>query len=425
MRRAVLLVVSCMALGVATIAPTMANAAFPQCPAVNRDASCQFLITVTGKGVQVTQDPAQGPYDGEDDALIGIQNASSKAISAIPLSAENALFGFEVDGLCSPGTAPIAPGCVVLTRNSAGTPTAHPGAPCPPETEACGFQPPAGEPAGVTYPSGFNGYGANGDAVTGYEGPTSWFSSIAPTFNSGTVNFSPALAPGASTYFSLESPPTGKTITVGTPSSLTTVLSGGGQTGATVTVAAGTPVTDAATVGGTGAGSASGEVTYAIYKDPACTALAAQAGGAPVTNGVGGPSTPVATLAAGTYYWLASYSGDINNQAAASACGTERLIVAKKASLGLPSSRKCVSKRHFIVHPRAPRHVKLVHVEVRINGKLVKSGSLSKRHTSVDLRGLPKGTFHVELITLSSTGQLFGDGRTFHTCVPGHHKKKK
>jgi hypothetical protein len=55
----------------------------------------------------------------------------------------------------------------------------------------------------------------------------------------------------------------------------------------------------------------------------------------------------------------------------------------------------------------------------------VTSSSLSRRHTFVDLRGLPKGTFHVELITLSSTGQLFGDGRTFHTCVPGHHKKKK
>ena len=68
--------------------------------------------------------------------------------------------------------------------------------------------------------------------------------------------------------------------------------------------------------------------------------------------------------------------------------------------------------------------MKLVHVEVRINGKLVKSGPLNKRHTFVDLRGLPKGTFHVELITTSSTGQLFGDGRTFHTCVPGHHKKK-
>lgn len=425
MRRAAILVVSCLALGLAALAPSMADA-FPQCPAVNKDTGCQFLITVTNKGVQVTQDPAQGPYDGEDDALIGIQNASSRAISSIPLSAENSLFGFETDGLCHPGAEPIAPGCVVLTKDSGGTPTEHPGASCPPETSSCGFPPPAGEPAGVTFTGvSISGFGANGDAVTGYEGPTSWFTNLAPTSNSGTVNFSPALAPGASTYFSLESPPTGKTITVGSPSSVTTLLSGGGQTGASITVAAGTPVTDSATVGGTGGPTAAGEVTYAIYKDPACTALVAQAGGGLVTNGAGGPSAPQSKLAPGTYYWLASYTGDINNQAAASVCGSEKLIVARKASLGLPSGKKCVSKRHFVVHPRAPHHVKLVHVVVHINGKLVKSGSLSKRHTAVDLRGLPKGTFHVELITTSSTGQLYGDGRTFHTCVPGHHKKKK
>ena len=98
--------------------------------------------------------------------------------------------------------------------------------------------------------------------------------------------------------------------------------------------------------------------------------------------------------------------------------------MAHKANLGLPSSKVCVSKRHFIVHPRAPRHVTLVHVEVLINGKLAKSGALDRRHTTVDLRGLPKGTFKVSLITRSSAGQLYEDGRTFHTCVPGHHKKK-
>jgi hypothetical protein len=42
----------------------------------------------------------------------------------------------------------------------------------------------------------------------------------------------------------------------------------------------------------------------------------------------------------------------------------------------------------------------------------------------VDLRGLPKGTFKVSLITTSSTGGTYEDSRTFHTCVPGHHKKK-
>jgi hypothetical protein len=424
MRRIAILVGACAALALLCIAPAGASAAFTQCPAVDKDTSCQFLITVTNKGVQVVQDPTQSPYDGEDDALIGIQNSSSKAIASIPLSAENTLFGFESDGLCSPGTPPIAPNCAVLTKNSSGSATEHPGSPCPPETEACGYQPPAGEPAGVTFTSSINGFGANGDAVTGYEGPTSWFSGIAATFNSGTVNFSPALVPGAFTYFSLEAPPTGKTIVVGTAATLTTSLSGGGQTGATITVPQGTPVTDAATVAGAGAATAGGEVTYSVYKNPTCTVLAAQAGGAVVTNGLAGSSAAQSKLAPGTYYWLASYSGDVNDQAATSACGTEKLIIAHKASLGLPPSRKCVSKRHFIVHPRAPRHLKLVHIEVLINGKLVKSGALNKRHSFVDLRGLPKGTFHVLLVTLASNGQPYADGRTFHTCVPKKHKMK-
>jgi hypothetical protein len=425
MRRGLVLIVLGTVWGVAMLAPSGAGAAFTQCPAVDKDTSCQFLITVTDKGVAVAEDPTQHPFDGEDDALIGIQNGSSKAIASIPLSAENTLFGFESDGLCSPGSEPIAPGCVVLTKNSSGSPTEHPGNSCPPEKEACGFQPPAGEPTGVTFTSSINGYGANGDAVTGYEGPTSWFSGIAPTFNSGVVNFSPPLAPGAATYFSLEAPPTGKTIVVGVAATLPTVPSGGGSSGAAITVAQGTPVTDTATVGGPGGATAGGEVTYAVYKDPACTVPAAQAGGALVTNGVAGPSAPQSKLAPGTYYWQASYGGDVSNQAAKSVCGSEKLTVARKASLGLPSSKKCVSKRHFIVHPRAPRHLKLIHVEVLINGKLVKAGPLNKRHTFVDLRGLPKGTFHVLLVTLASNHQPYADGRTFHTCVPGHHKKKK
>ena len=421
MRRIAVVGASSVALAIMSLALSVASAAaFPGCPAVAHDTGCQFLITVSNSGVQVAQDPAQGPYDGEDDALIGIVNSSSKAIASIPLSAENSLFGFESDGICSPGTPPVAPGCVVLPKNSSGAATVNPGKPCPPETEACGYPP----PAGVTFTSGTIGYGANGDAVTGYEGPTSWFSGIASTSSSGVVNFSGGLAPGGSTYFSLESPPTGKSITVGNPSTLTTTLSGIGQSGASVTVGQGTPVTDTATVGGAGAPTASGTVSYAVYKDPTCKSLAAQAGTGTVTNGVARPSTAISKLAPGTYYWQASYSGDVNNQASVSACGSEKEIVARKASLGLPPSGICLSKRHFIVHPRAPRHATLTHVEVFINGKLVKSGPLNGRHTTVDLRGLPKGTFKVSLITLTSTRQPYEETRTFHTCVPGHHKKK-
>jgi hypothetical protein len=106
-----------------------------------------------------------------------------------------------------------------------------------------------------------------------------------------------------------------------------------------------------------------------------------------------------------------------------SPCGAEVLVVAVKATtLGLPSGHECLSKRHFLVHPRAPKGVKLVSVEVQINGKRVSKGKLSNHATNVSLVGLPKGTFKVALITKSSKGQTYEEVRTFHTCVP---KKRK
>ena len=51
----------------------------------------------------------------------------------------------------------------------------------------------------------------------GYEGPTSWFSNVTSNTSSGQVNFSPAIPPGGTTYFSLEEPPVGGNLNVGTP----------------------------------------------------------------------------------------------------------------------------------------------------------------------------------------------------------------
>ena len=45
--------------------------------------------------------------------------------------------------------------------------------------------------------------------------PTTWFSNVSSDLSSGTVNFSPALLPGQSTYFSLEEPPAGAAIGAG------------------------------------------------------------------------------------------------------------------------------------------------------------------------------------------------------------------
>src|SRR6266852_571747 len=104
------------------LAPNVASAAFTQCPRVANDASCQYLITVTESETTVELDPTQGPYEGIEDALIGVQNNSGKPLSSLPLSAESNLFGFENDGLCSPDfsgatAGPAAPGCVVLHEN--------------------------------------------------------------------------------------------------------------------------------------------------------------------------------------------------------------------------------------------------------------------------------------------------------------------
>ena len=106
-RRAVIAIeaVSSPGIVVAVLLPSGAGAAFTQCPPVDvNKTGCQFLVTVTSGGTSVAEDPtAGGPYEGADDALIGVQNNSSGPVSSVHLSAENELFGFEADGICSVG----------------------------------------------------------------------------------------------------------------------------------------------------------------------------------------------------------------------------------------------------------------------------------------------------------------------------------
>ena len=185
---------------------------FPQCPPVDVDKSCQFLVTITGAGPSVAQDTSQGPYESSDDSLIGVQNNSSNSIKALPLAAPGtSLFGFEADGICDPGAPPLPSGCVPV-------PGSPPGTTCGTQSVACSFPPPAGEPPNYTE-AGASGAlpWPNGDRQNGYEGPTSWFSGISANSSGGTVNFSPAIPPGGSSYFSLEAPPSASAIQVGTP----------------------------------------------------------------------------------------------------------------------------------------------------------------------------------------------------------------
>lgn len=196
-------------------APPAGAQPFTQCPAVGVDTSCQYLITVTNAGTTVAQDPSQGPYESSDDSLLGVQNSSSRAITALPLSGP-AMFGFEGDGLCDPGSGAVPSGCVPVPGSPAGTT-------CGPQSMACSFPPPPGEPP--NYTDFFEGSPPlawpNGDRQNGYEGPTSWFTVTPTELSSATVNFSPAIPPGGSTYFSVESPPSASSIKVGAPATTT------------------------------------------------------------------------------------------------------------------------------------------------------------------------------------------------------------
>ncbi|MGD0314242.1 MAG: hypothetical protein ABSC90_17455, partial [Acidimicrobiales bacterium] len=119
--------------------------------------------------------------------------------------------------------------------------------------------------------------------------------------------------------------------TISQPTTLTTSLSGGGQSGPAITVPAGTAATDSATLSGATA-TAGGTVTYSVYSDPFCTQLVANAGTVSVDDGVVPDSTPVTLRTAGTYYWGVTYSGDSLNGASSESCSGETETTSAGAS---------------------------------------------------------------------------------------------
>jgi hypothetical protein len=146
--------------------PASASPLFPQCPELGFDTGCAVLFTINPDGsITKSTDVAQGPFDGVEDTLVGVQN--NTALTTIPSltlsgTASPGIFAFDKDGLCSG------------VNSSKGS----------------GFKPP---PSGCPF------------GPTSYEGPNTSFSIVDE--NDGTVNFTGGLAPGASTYFSLEGPP--------------------------------------------------------------------------------------------------------------------------------------------------------------------------------------------------------------------------
>jgi hypothetical protein len=149
-----------------------------------------------------------------------------------------------------------------------------------------------------------------------------------------------------------------------------------------ITVPAGTSVSDAATLSGPNSASASGTVGYAVYSDASCSTLYASGGTKTVTAGTTAPSDPVSFPQAGTYYWVASYSGDGLNNPSSSPCGSEVLTVTKPAAAHLSLSPKSatnpVDSPHTVtatVTDAAGNPVANVLVQFSVSGTDIRSGS--------------------------------------------------
>ncbi|HVP01036.1 MAG TPA: hypothetical protein VMT10_00595, partial [Solirubrobacteraceae bacterium] len=87
-------------------------------------------------------------------------------------------------------------------------------------------------------------------------------------------------------------------------------------------------------------------------------------------------------------------------------------------ALGLPSAKACVSKRSFPVRLVAPSGVTIAKVALVVNGKPVKAKKVAGRFSaSIDLRGLPKGTFTVTVTITTTRGRKLVGARSYRTCA--------
>jgi LPXTG-motif cell wall-anchored protein len=127
-----------------------AHAANTICPAVGNDSDCGAIVTVTDTGATITI-TGQGPYDGDDDTLVGVVNNSKLPVSALNLSSSANIFGFDGDGVDTFGVA------------------------------------------------------GNAKDASGYGGPNAYYTNVGNGATTGTVHFiTPIAATGGTSFFSLE-----------------------------------------------------------------------------------------------------------------------------------------------------------------------------------------------------------------------------
>lgn len=97
----------------------------------------------------------------------------------------------------------------------------------------------------------------------------------------------------------------------------------------------------------------------------------------------------------------------------------------------LPPNRRCVSRRNFRIRLKRPNGVTLIAARVNVNGRQVAVVVRKQRYRTlrgkvlkvkrltaqVDLRGLPKGRFTVEIRAVTKTLKILKGKRRYRTCT--------
>jgi hypothetical protein len=92
--------------------------------------------------------------------------------------------------------------------------------------------------------------------------------------------------------------------------------------------------------------------------------------------------------------------------------------------LGLPSSKACVSRRHFRIRIRQIKGFTYRSAKVSVPRRPSITREGRKIGAPVDLRGLPRGTFTVKIVVTTTTGTKIVGKRTYHTCAKKRKNKR-
>lgn len=85
--------------------------------------------------------------------------------------------------------------------------------------------------------------------------------------------------------------------------------------------------------------------------------------------------------------------------------------------ISIPSNKQCVSRRKFRIRIRKRKNLKYETAIVFVNKKRVRVVKGKRLTAPVDLRGLPKGRFTVQITVITTTGAIITGKRTYRTCT--------